>query len=88
MICIHCEHQFIGGAFIRGSGQGTSVAMRRCPKCEREFVEPPKPRAPGKAVTAEREACAKVAELVAREIDDTNGTATYIAKAIRARSER
>ena len=40
------------------------------------------------AVTAEREACAKVAELVAREIDDTNGTATYIAKAIRARGER
>ena len=37
------------------------------------------------AVNAEREACAKVAELVAREIDDTNGTATYIAKAIRAR---
>ena len=34
---------------------------------------------------AEREACAKVVELVAREIDDTNGTATYIAKAIRAR---
>ena len=36
----------------------------------------------------EREACAKVAELVAREIDDTNGTATYIAKAIRARGEK
>lgn len=33
----------------------------------------------------EREACAKMAELVAREIDDTNGTATYIAKAIRAK---
>ncbi len=39
------------------------------------------------AVAAEREACAKVVELVAREIDDTNGTATYIAKAIRARGE-
>ena len=36
---------------------------------------------------AEREACAKVAELVAQEIDDTNGTATYIAAAIRARGE-
>jgi len=35
----------------------------------------------------EREACAKVADLVAREIDDTNGTATYIAAAIRARNE-
>ena len=34
----------------------------------------------------EQEACAKVAELVAREVDDTNGTATYIAAAIRARS--
>jgi lysylphosphatidylglycerol synthetase-like protein (DUF2156 family) len=33
----------------------------------------------------EREACEKVCELVAREIDDTNGTASYIAAAIRAR---
>ena len=55
MICIHCEHQFIGGAFIRGSGPGTSVAMRRCPKCEREFVAPPKPRAPGKVVALQAE---------------------------------
>jgi hypothetical protein len=38
-------------------------------------------------VTMEREACAKVADLVAREIDDTNGTATYVAAAIRARSK-
>ena len=37
------------------------------------------------AVAHEREACVKVVELVAREIDDTNGTATYIAKTIRAR---
>ena len=36
---------------------------------------------------AENEACAKVADLVAREIDDTNGTATYIAAAIRARGD-
>lgn len=35
----------------------------------------------------EREACAKVANLVAREIDDTNGTATYIAAALRARGQ-
>jgi hypothetical protein len=34
---------------------------------------------------AERKACKSVAELAAREIDDTNGTATYIAKAIGAR---
>ena len=39
------------------------------------------------AAAAEREACAKVADLVAREIDDTNGTATYIAAVIRARSK-
>ena len=39
------------------------------------------------AVLAEREACAKVADLVAREIDDTNGTSTYIAAAIRARGQ-
>ena len=58
MICIHCEHQFTGFAFIRGSGPGTSVAMRRCPKCEREFVEPPKLRSPGKivALAAENDA--------------------------------
>lgn len=36
---------------------------------------------------AEREMCAKEAELVARAIDDTNGTATYIAYAIRARGQ-
>jgi len=35
---------------------------------------------------AEREACAKVCDLVAREIDDTNNTASYIAAAIRNRS--
>lgn len=34
---------------------------------------------------AEREECALVANIVAREIDDTNGTATYIANVIRAR---
>jgi hypothetical protein len=34
---------------------------------------------------AEREVCAKVADLVAREIDDANGIATYIAAALRAR---
>ena len=39
------------------------------------------------AVAAEREACAEWSELVAREIDDTNGTATYIAKGIRARGK-
>ena len=33
----------------------------------------------------EREACAKWAELVAREIDNTNNTASYIASGIRER---
>ena len=33
----------------------------------------------------EREACAEWADLVAREIDNTNNTATYIASGIRAR---
>jgi len=35
----------------------------------------------------EREACAKWADLVAREIDNTNNTATYIASGIRARGK-
>jgi hypothetical protein len=39
------------------------------------------------AVAKEREACAKVADFVAREMDDTNGTATYIAALIRARGQ-
>jgi hypothetical protein len=36
----------------------------------------------------EREECAKWAELVAREIDNTNNTASYIASGIRARGEK
>jgi len=36
---------------------------------------------------SEREACAKWVDLVAREIDNTNNTATYIASGIRARGE-
>ena len=55
MICIHCEHQFVGGAFIRSSGPGKSVAMRRCPQCNKEFVVPPKLRAPGKVVALQAE---------------------------------
>lgn len=38
-----------------------------------------------KAVELEREECAEWADLVAREIDNTNNTATYIASGIRAR---
>jgi hypothetical protein len=52
------------------------------------FTEPLLERFAALVAAAEREACAKVAELVAREVDDTNGTATYIAKAIRARGEQ
>lgn len=36
----------------------------------------------------ENEACAKVADLVAREIDNTHNTASYIASGIRARGTR
>ena len=35
----------------------------------------------------EREGCAKWADLVAREIDNTNNTATYIASGIRERGK-
>ena len=62
MICIHCEHKFIGNAFVRGSGR-VWVAMRRCPKCEREFVAPPKPRAPGKIEALQAEIDALRAQL-------------------------
>ena len=37
--------------------------------------------------TVEREACAKVCDLVAREMDDTNGTTSYVGKLIRARGQ-
>ena len=50
------------------------------------LAEPePEPDAIARAVEAEREACAKEADLVAREFH--NGMATYIAAAIRARGE-
>jgi hypothetical protein len=39
-------------------------------------------------VEKEREECAKWADLVAREIDNTNNTASYIASGIRAREEK
>ena len=39
------------------------------------------------AISHEREACAKLCELVAKQIDDTNGNATYCAAAIRARGQ-
>ena len=39
-------------------------------------------------VEGEREACAKWADLVAREIDNTHNTASYIASGIRARGEK
>ena len=36
---------------------------------------------------AEREACEKLCKVIAREIDDTHGLATYCSEAIRARGE-
>jgi hypothetical protein len=38
------------------------------------------------AVAREREACAKLCDHVAKEIDDTNGLATYLSKGIRGRT--
>lgn len=40
------------------------------------------------AVAKEREACAKLCDLVAKEADDTNGLATYIGNSIRARGDK
>jgi len=40
------------------------------------------------AIEEEREECAKWVDLVAREIDNTNNTATYLASGIRARGEK
>jgi len=37
---------------------------------------------------AEREACARWCDIVAREVDDINGLAGYCAKGIRARGDR
>lgn len=51
-------------------------------RCHQELVE-----ATIECIERERDECAKTADLVAREIDDTNGTATYIAAAIRARGD-
>ena len=59
------------------------VAFKRVVDCDeelRKMVE--------MAVAHEREECAKWADLVAREIDNTNNTATYIASGIRARGEK
>lgn len=55
--------------------------------CAKHYLEIMR-NAVAQAVSREREACAKVCDLVAREIDDTNGLATYIAEAIRARGEK
>lgn len=57
------------------------VAFKRLMDCDEEVL-----RLVNAAIADEREACAKVCDLVAKEIDDTNGTATYCAAAIRARS--
>ena len=39
-------------------------------------------------VAAEREACARWCDIVAREVDDINGLVGYCAKGIRARGEK
>jgi hypothetical protein len=82
VICIHCEHQFVGGAFIRCSGPGTSVAMRRCPKCNKEFVAPPKSRAPGKVVALQAEI-----DAIRAENERLRGALGHAARMLRGETE-
>jgi hypothetical protein len=84
------QHSFVGddetiGRFVRLIEKHLSYdGIHTCnDECQRPVCV-----AIRKAVEREREACAKVADLVAREIDDTNGTATYIAAAIRTRGNQ
>ena len=68
------------GAKDYGTGEeGATALMLRDDAIERFFHL---------AAAHEREECAKWVDLVAREIDNTNNTATYIASGIRARGEK
>ena len=55
-----------------------NVAVALDPKVSKEAMD---------MLTAERERCAKVCDLIATEIDNTNNLATYIGKAIRTLGE-
>jgi len=63
----------------RESGYGDAMSNLHAPALER-FAN--------LVAAHEREECAKWADLVAREIDNTNNTASYIASGIRARGEK
>ncbi len=62
----------------REAGYGDAMADLHAPALERFAAL---------VATEEREQCKNVCQLVAKEIDDTNGTATYLAAAISARGQ-
>lgn len=72
-------------SFLR-SADRASEYENRMPELSLEYL-PFFERFASLVAAAERKSCAEVCDLVAREIDDTNGTATYCAKAIRARGK-
>lgn len=59
------------------------VAFKPLNDCDEEVL-----RLVNAAIEAEREACARWCDIVAREVDDINGLAGYCAKGIRARGDR
>ena len=63
----------------RQAGYGDAMSDLHAPALER-FAD--------LVAAHEREKCAKWADLVAREIDNTHNTASYIASGIRARGEK
>jgi hypothetical protein len=67
-----------GGSAVGGPGWTTWVGTQSTEFLERYAIL---------VAEKEREACAKVCDLVAREMDDTNGTTSYIGKLIRARGQ-
>jgi hypothetical protein len=78
------------GAFVRASAQDLERLVELVRADEREQGQKWYDAVTAQhkqMILAEKEACAKVADLVAREMDDTNGTATYIGKLIRNRGQ-
>jgi hypothetical protein len=65
-------------SMAREAGYGDAMSDLHAPALER-FAD--------LVAAHEREKCAKWADLVAREIDNMNNTATYIASGIRERGE-
>ena len=78
------------GAFVRASAQDLERLVELARADEREQGQKWFDAVTAQhkqMILAEKEACAKVADLVAREMDDTNGVATYIGKLIRNRGQ-